>query len=603
MRTEALPHHGLRVEGAGYAMDLNVADGSAFLRIRHSHQRHVMFLGGACNPVGKRDESVSFGRPRVRRSAGVLTVRLPVKSSAWRKKTCVFVFRRDSIEVFHEIEGKGAIDRVHYFRGYRAGQELGMAGDIDEIYNTCPNFQEKRYVHPGESFNIAAGNNLEMPVGCQACASPCFCMGLHDRRDRLFLSAGLLAAPGQYAWDAFEWNSPVAIPVTPFGPDNALAGGFAAVYAGKLSVDGRWETPRLVLAVARSEEDVLAVHLRHAYRHGYLQRPPRRAPVRWWLEPIYCTWHDQVALAHAATDRDGIGVGQNAFDFCRQDLVDRWINLLERHGCKPGTVILDAGWTAHSHAADADTAKWPNMRAWIDACHDRGIRVMLWTAAWSATGLPKDECILRDGKPIAGDVTNPKYVRRLRELLRRWFSDAEGCLNADGVKIDGLLGLPAGNALRSRGGVWGLELQRLYLKTFYEEAKKHKPDVCISTFVANPYLAPFTDMQRVGDMYTCRLTAHETLLHRAALQRAVTPFAVIDTDGQFSHYYLDGYASEVAEQAKVGVPTIYCADKVYRQRFFQPTRIAAMTAEDYRTIARAFADYRKTLRPSGRRRR
>jgi hypothetical protein len=122
------------------------------------------------------------------------------------------------------------------------------------------------------------------------------------------------------------------------------------------------------------------------------------------------------------------------------------------------------------------------------------------------------------------------------------------------------------------------------------------PVGCISTFTLNPLLAEYTDMVRIADMYTTRLTAHETMLHRAALYRIAQPQAVIDTDGQLSHYTLDDYSSELAEQAKLGVPSLYAAELVIRGRFFLPQRVTKMTKEDYRVFAKVFARHRKKLK-------
>jgi hypothetical protein len=71
---------------------------------------------------------------------------------------------------------------------------------------------------------------------------------------------------------------------------------------------------------------------------------------------------------------------------------------------------------------------------------------------------------------------------------------------------------------------------------------------------------------------------------------------VVDTDGQFGHYALDDYVSELAEQAKVGSPTIYCAEWVARHRFFLPMSVTRMTEADYREIARVFAAHRRRVR-------
>jgi hypothetical protein len=197
---------------------------------------------------------------------------------------------------------------------------------------------------------------------------------------------------------------------------------------------------------------------------------------------------------------------------------------------------------------------------------------------------------------VACDITNPKYERRFRDMIRRWFSDAPDCLNADGVKMDGLLSLPTGPGLKNHAGLWGLELQRRFLQVLHEESHRWRPDACVSTFVAHPYLAGFSDMVRIADMYTSRLTAHETMLRRGEVYRQTMPDNVVDTDGQFGHYALDDYVSELAEQAKVGSPTIYCAEWVARHRFFLPMSVTRMTEADYREIARVFAAHRRRVR-------
>jgi len=595
VKTKQLANGGIRVEARKYLLELRPGDAMAYLEIKGTHLKHLFFPGGACNPVGKRDETGGFGPVKAQSGGGVTTLTFAERSSLWKEKRHVWICREESIEAGYSLRGSGDLSRAQYFRGYLNGEERGMGSEMDELYSTCPNFQEKLFYHPGESFILSAGNALELPVAGQALASPCYCVGLHDRRDKAFWSVGLATLPGQYTWDSFEWNPPALIPPTPFMGDSVLGGGFAAVYDGKLKVRGSWQSPRLVMTFARDRYDVLRRHLDYCQERGYLPRPARRKPVAWWRAPIYCTWHDQIAKSCATTQRDGVGLGLNASEFCTRKLTDRWVRLLEKNHCKPGIVILDAAWAVNLNSGEPDVRKWPAMRQWVEECHQRDIRVFVWSAAWAIEGLPAEECITCDGKPVACDITHPKYVARFREMIRRWFSDAPDGLNADGVKMDGLLSLPTGAGLRNHGGVWGLELQRLYLKNLWEAAKEQKPEACVSTFALNPLLAEYTDMVRIADMYTGRLTAHETMRHRAALYRMAQPQAIIDTDGQLAHYTLPGYNAELAEQARIGSPTLYAAELVYRKRFFLPLSITRMTKEDYREFARVFAAHRKAM--------
>lgn len=583
---------GVRIETARYILEFRAGEPLARLDVKRTHQRYLFFPGGACNLLDKRDETCSFGKLSLRELPVACEIVLPESSVIWKRKTNYFVCREDSIEFSYTVSGRGLVDRAHFFRGYRQGAEHGFAGEFDEIYSTCPNFQERHYYHPVDSFSISFGDDLTAAVGGQALASPCSCMGLHDRRDSIFMVAGLAAVPGKYTWDAFEWNPPVAIPPTPFAPDSKLAGGFAAAFSGKLRIDGNWQSPQLILTFAHGAKRVLPTYLNHCYQHGYLSKPQRIKPAVWWHEPIYCTWHDQVALAQGNAMNFRTQGGPSATDFCTQKRTEAWVRTLIKHGCKPGIVILDAAWQKHLNTADPDTRKWPDLRGWIEQCHARQMHVFLWTAAWSPEGLPKDECVTRNGVPVAGDITNPKYERRFREMVRRWFSSASEALNADGIKVDGLLSLPTGPGLKNHGNLWGLELQRRYLAVLHEEVKRCRHDVCVSTFVAQPYLAPFTDMVRIADMYTSRLTAYETMLHRAEVYRQTMPYALIDTDGQITHYVLDDYASELAEQARIGIPTLYNAEWVRRHRFFLPAQMHRLTRADYAKFARVFRAHR-----------
>ncbi|MDD5704505.1 MAG: hypothetical protein PHR35_01165 [Kiritimatiellae bacterium] len=583
-----MKRNGTRIETKRYVLEFRAGEPVARLLVKGAGRRYIFFLGGACNTTKARDETRAFGKPSFRETPGVCTVTIPESSTVWKRKTNCYVCREDSIEFCYTVAGRGLVERAHFFRGYHQGAEHGFAGDIDEIYSTCPNFQERLHYHPVDSFSISFGNDLTPSVGGQALASPCPCMGLRDRRDRLFMVAGLATQPGDYTWDAFEWNPPVAIPPTPFGPDSKFAGGFAATYAGKQRVNGDWRSPRLILAFARGQERVLPTYLYYCYRHGYLSRPrPVRSPA-WWREPIYCTWNDQTALSQGLDMNFVANKEPKVGDLCSQKLTEGWVRRLMRRGCKPGIVILDAQWQKHLNTAEPDEKKWPNMRGWIEKCHDRGIRVFLWTAAWSTDGLSKEECVLRDGTPVTCDITNPKYELRFREMVRRWFSPGPEGLNADGVKVDGLLALPTGPGLKSHGNLWGLELQRRYLSVLHEEAKRCRRDICISTYVAHPYLAPFSDMVRIADMFTCRLTAHVTMLHRAEIYRQTMPHAVIDTDGQLAFYMDDDYARELAEQARIGVPTLYNAEWLRRHRSFLPAKLNRLTASDYAEFARVF---------------
>lgn len=593
MKVQEISPGAYSISSAKYVLSLAPGLGAAQLNLKHSSQCYRFFAGGDCLTVGGREDCSRIGAWRIltQNDREVVFCR-EFSSNLWEKKQFLLVCRPGCLEFQHILQGRGQLQEVRFFRGRYQGFEYGFAGEFDEIYNTAPNFQERRYYHPIEHLEISNGNCLESWAGGQALASPCHCLGLRDRREERFLVAGLAAEPGQYRWDAFSWNPETDSP-TGYAGDARLGGGFAALYHGKQMVNGEWHSPRLLLTLAETEQEVLPAYLRQCYRRGYLPRPRARRGASWWKSPIYCTWHDQVALAC----RDSVdylsGSMPSAVDFCTQALTEEWLQELCRHDCQPGIVILDAVWQCNKNAADPDPVKWPDLRGWIESCHRRGIRVFLWNNAWDKEGLPADECITRDGVPLCADITNPKYERRFREMLRRYFSAGADGLNADGLKLDGSLSLPTGPGLRNYADLWGLELQRYYLRVLYEESKKHKKDVCISTFVANPYLADCTDMVRIADMYTTRLTAERAMLHRAQVYRQTMPGCVIDTDGQMHFYQLDDYSRILAAQAEVGVPCLYNAKWLRRAHFFQPAEFSQLTEADYRFFAKVFREWRR----------
>lgn len=163
----------------------------------------------------------------------------------------------------------------------------------------------------------------------------------------------------------------------------------------------------------------------------------------------------------------------------------------------------------------------------------------------------------------------------------------------DGVKLDGQLSLPTGPDLQNHADVWGLKLQRLYLKTLYEETKRHKRDACVSTFSLHPALAEFTDMVRLADLYTHQPSPVRAMKRRAELFKICQPQAVIDTDLQMRFNMLDSYAEDFALQSEAGVPSLGNAEWACRHHFFQPTRLERLKTEDYRFVQKTFSLWRK----------
>ncbi len=586
------------VDAQSYRLSLVVPPQTSFLFCKHTSRLFAFAAGGDCTVTGRNDticetsdwvfEELKDGSLRFRRNE---------KSPVWQSKCFIIEAAEDYLEYFHELDGEGDLEEVRYLRCCAGEDEFGFAGDFDEVYSVAPNFREQKYFHPTSKFLISFGNDLSAVTGAHALASVPHAVGLHDRRDKGCLAVGVFAEPGEYMWDEFVWNPEVVNSPTNYHGDDALAGGFAIRYFGKKHIAGAWTTPRLIMTFPSEYEDTLKSTLEHAYSKGYMPRPEPHEIFSWWREPIYCTWDDQTALAVQQQCNLIKRNGPSAGSFCTQDLTDRWLDMLISRGAKPGIVVLDDKWQKSKYSYEPDTEKWPDLRNWIDKCHERGIRVFLWELAWQTEDVPFDEAIVRDGRTIVGaDVTNPKYEAKLREKIRRYFSDEPDCLNADGVKIDGLLALPTGRGLANYRNIWGLELQKYYLEVFYDAAKKIKKDVCIGLYTANPYLDKYTDMTRLADMYTSRLLTVDSMRWRADVFAVTHPYCPMDTDSQPNYCIDPDYLKVFDVQKELGIPTVYNAQYLRRGHLFFKPVYGEAGEEYYKKIAEVFAEYRKSLK-------
>ncbi len=585
---EVLKQNGrIVISTADYTLTLAPLPKPSLLLDKRTNRYFGFVAAGDCLKVDAADAATATGEWQVSESAGAVICTREEQSTLWSKKTFCVVADEDSIEFYHQITGEGAIDEIRYFRHCYNGKEYGFAGDIDEIFSAAPNFREQSWFHPARQVIINYGNELSMNTGAHAMASVPHVMGLHDRRDATQVGVGVFARTGEYLWDEFVWNPEAKIPPTPYEGDSSKAGGFAIRYFGKKEIEGDWRSPSLIFTFPKNVEATLSCALDNAYQKQYLPKPQAKNVPSWWREPIYCTWSDQTTMGRMTK--------QPAGKFCTEELTDRWLNKLLEHNIKPGIVILDDKWQQSKYTGRPDLTKWPDLRGWIDKCHNQGIKVFLWGLAWYNEDIPLEEAVTRDGQIVCGDVTNPVFEAKLREKIHFFFSDEPGCLNADGVKIDGQLGLPVGKGLKNHKNIWGLELQRYYLKVVYEAAKAAKADACISTFSANPYLDEYTDMVRLGDMFVNRLNTAESMKLRKSVFAVTHPGAIVDTDGQWEFSIGDDYMDMLDIQAEIGVPCIYNAEYINRMRYFFDSECRTLTDAEYEKIAAVFARYRQSL--------
>ncbi|MEI6165735.1 MAG: hypothetical protein WCS52_00925 [bacterium] len=573
------------VRGRWYTVSLHASASLLKISARRSRFHLYVPLVSACDQPGKRDVHQALSKFCVTRRGNTTILTYTETSDLWERKEYTYEFHPDRIVHYYRVFGRGPVGHVNFFRSWMddpttVEQELGVVPGFDTVFSPAVNFMGKVFHFAGDTSIITSGDD-QMYWGSGLASAP-FCFCLNDRSDNFWLWAGLGVRPGKYTFETFSYNENTTKRI--YG-----AGGFACNYNGKLLVDGSWESPHIVLGAARDPYEGLTKYVGMLKRHYGLSLPRRHKNIpTWWRSPIFCGWGDQMSLGY----REHGNVEGIAFNaYCTQKLHDHWLHILRRHRIRPGQIIIDAGWEQPGTTGDllVNETRWPDLRGWIEARREEGIRTHLWMCAWNRDGVPDDECITRqDGTPVAPDPTNPKHERRLRAMVRRLLTDAPEGYNADGLKIDGQMNCPLGPGLRNTGNIWGLELQRCYLRIVYDEAKACKPEALVGTFFANPYLADLSDVVRTADQFSIKSSPEDTMRHRARLLSIAMPGCPIDTDHAFWYDLRENWIDIMQAQLTCGIPCLYHAQYVWHKRPFCRPYIEEMTDAQYAAIRRAF---------------
>ena len=488
----------------------------------------------AVNSRGLRDEEISLSPPDVSRNGEELTVVWTARSSLWEKKEYVFRLSPAFLSYSVRVYGKGAVDSIDYLIGDRRNRFYGSGYEAADYY--APLGLANAY-SPNRVFTTAQETHLGF-LGGFSPTPLVFSFRMAGFDDRFLL--GLAALPGNASFDGLTYKS------VRFGPDISrfcLHAGFG----GYQEVDGCWESPAVIGLTAASDLEGLRRYARWHYGRGVPRAAPGEIP-EWWNGPFFCGWKEQAVSP-------GIG---NPKDAASQEIYQRMSDTLDERGLRPSAVIIDDKWQKEYGAALPDPEKWPDMRAFVDAQHQKGRRVVLWFKSWDAEGLEDDECILSEtGERLAADPTSPAYRARVRDFMRTLLSADAGCMNADGFKIDFADCIPAEKNMRiHEKGVYGVSLMYRFMKLIYTEAKREKTDSLINTSCCHPLFARFTDQARLHDNYFALRDSVRIMKERAVLFRAVMPGVSIDTDAGSCGSRRD-FMRYARECVNFGVPDLY----------------------------------------------
>ena len=86
------------------------------------------------------------------------------------------------------------------------------------------------------------------------------------------------------------------------------------------------------------------------------------------------------------------------------------------------------------------------------------------------------------------------------------------------------------------------------------------------------------------------------MFRRYSVFKATNPHVLIDTDSQMNYNLDPDYLHALETGAQLGIPTIYNAEFLRRNRYFFAADYRTLTEKEYRKIAEIFDGYRKKIK-------
>jgi hypothetical protein len=301
-------------------------------------------------------------------------------------------------------------------------------------------------------------------------------------------------------------------------------------------------------------------------------KPKTEADIEpWWLTPMWCSWGDQhtcldsaesVSTAYTAEAR------MKAVDNISPKMLERVVDVIERHRLPVKTLILDDRWYTKQGDMYVDAAKFPDMRGTVDGLHAKGYKVMAWASLYQFD----KECEAFKQHPEwfivhhyprnlnsnpEKDIIHLDYSSRqvteayLVPLITRLLSSKPGCYNFDGIKFDWPFLIPHNYPYADRN--WVGKEKTIYntQRRVYEIAKSVKKDCLIIGVSPHPFFNDTQDIIRTYDVSTCDTTIH---MERGKYVRAMAPGMVPAMD---EHVFYQNFFSYMEEAVKLGIPMIY----------------------------------------------
>ena len=210
--------------------------------------------------------------------------------------------------------------------------------------------------------------------------------------------------------------------------------------------------PQVIMTFPKDEFQAVSLFRQKLIEHGkYTSKKPGFSELpSWWKNPFVCTYGDQML-------ENKVG------PYIDENWVTELVDIAEKEwGLQNINLIIDDSWQHYfSFEPKAEESRFPDMRRFIDAMHDRGHHVLLWNtpmfenvgngfktraqkldmiSSWRYAD-EKDSgfgAYLNDLAPesYAFDYTHDNARQFIKEICEVMFGSGEGQYNADGIKLD-----------------------------------------------------------------------------------------------------------------------------------------------------------------------
>jgi hypothetical protein len=500
--------------------------------------------------------------------------------------------------------------------------------DFNSIYSFDINCLDKRQFMYYDSTTIRVHGDRHNMAGDWLVTPPPFLYLMGNKEAKQWVTLGLVVRKGENNFLEYQYSGGEGF-------------GLNVTYDGYTKVKKQWDSPQILLQPCG--EDVygaLTTYTNHLMDSGCVTKVDRSQSPRWWFEPIFGGWGEQVYFSnrwdnYLLNNPAGI-LGDDTYQYCTQSAYEKMLSTLESKGINPTILIIDNRWFEVTDQLSVDKQTWPTMKDFVQRQHAKGRKVILWVSPWSyckssksGQDIPLSESMILDESnsytldidtdvfyekcgrekrkvrrdpafktkkitehdphwQFVADPLNPAYEDRLRKKIDYLIS-TDG-LDADGFEFDYTHFLPLHRGflpLHEHEIVWGAELMKRLLWIYYDQMKKSKSDALSISHSYNPYFNDVVDMLRLQDIYTDRRSIVPEMTHRAYVAKAVCPGCAIHTD-QHAMPSLAHWREYAKHQPLLGNPCLYYVTGI-------ETTKEKLTDSDFEMLKKIWSEHSKTL--------